>query len=88
MATTLTPSYPQYIWLFLAVRRADMQDKPHRQQITAPDYLTARRLIAREYIAAFAGRIPCCPPDETALCTGYGTDSTRKRYSPAYTFAP
>lgn len=58
MATILTPTYPQYTWLFLAVRRADLQDRPHRQQITAPDYPTARRLIAREYVAAYAGRLP------------------------------
>ncbi|EBK2972096.1 host cell division inhibitor Icd-like protein [Salmonella enterica] len=32
---------------------------PQRRQITAPDYLTARRLIARDHIAVFAGRIPC-----------------------------
>ncbi|KGA42350.1 repressor [Pectobacterium odoriferum] len=58
MATTLTPSYPQYIWLFLAVRRADTSDMPHREQVTAPDYHTARRLMARHFIAAFAGRLP------------------------------
>ncbi|MDF3828322.1 host cell division inhibitor Icd-like protein [Pseudocitrobacter sp. 2023EL-00150] len=58
MASILTQNNPQYTWLFLAVRRADLQDKPHRKQITAPDYPTARRLIAREYVAAYAGRLP------------------------------
>lgn len=87
MATTLTHSYPQYTWLFLAVRRADMQGRPHRQQITAPDYHTARRLIAREYIAAFAGRIPCRSSDETLSCPA-GNDYSGHGNSPAYTFAP
>ncbi|ELY4857411.1 host cell division inhibitor Icd-like protein [Cronobacter sakazakii] len=81
MASTLTPNYPQYTWLFLAVRRCDLRDKPHRRQVTAPDYHTARRLIAREYVAAFAGRIPCRPSADKSDNTGNG-------YSPAYTFAP
>ncbi|EEJ8616640.1 host cell division inhibitor Icd-like protein [Salmonella enterica subsp. enterica serovar Veneziana] len=59
MASTTPYTYPQYTWLFLAVRRCDLRDKPHRRQVTAPDYKTARRLIARDYVAAFAGRIPC-----------------------------
>jgi len=58
MASIPTQTNPQYTWLFLAVRRADLQDKPHRKQITAPDYPSARRLIAREYVAAYAGRLP------------------------------
>ncbi|HGG8753644.1 TPA: host cell division inhibitor Icd-like protein [Enterobacter cloacae] len=59
MASTTPHTYPQYTWLFLAVRRCVLRDKPHRRQVTAPDYHSARRLIARDYIAAFAGRIPC-----------------------------
>ncbi|EMG7889498.1 host cell division inhibitor Icd-like protein [Enterobacter hormaechei] len=58
MSTTITQTHPQFTWLFLAVRRSDLRDKPHRRQITAPDYHTARRLIARDYVAAFAGRVP------------------------------
>ncbi|EKO4895354.1 TPA: host cell division inhibitor Icd-like protein [Salmonella enterica subsp. enterica serovar Stanley] len=81
MATTLNPTYPQYTWLFLAVRRCDLRDKPHRRQVTAPDYPTARRLIARDYVAAFAGRIPCRTP-------AGGDDNAGNGYSPAYTFAP
>ncbi|MRT15184.1 host cell division inhibitor Icd-like protein [Enterobacteriaceae bacterium RIT711] len=58
MMATLTPSHPQYTWLFLAVRRSDLSDRPHREEVTASDYPTARRLIARDHIAAFAGRLP------------------------------
>ncbi|HED2510948.1 TPA: host cell division inhibitor Icd-like protein [Enterobacter asburiae] len=87
MATTLTQAYPQYTWLFLAVRRADMHSRPHRQQITAPDYHTARRLISRDYIAAFAGRIPCRSPGEAMPCP-VGSRYSGNGNSPTYTFAP
>ncbi|EAM7265631.1 host cell division inhibitor Icd-like protein [Salmonella enterica] len=58
MSTTHTQTHSQFIWLFLAVRRSDLRDKPHRRQVTDPDYQTARRLIARDFVAAFAGRMP------------------------------
>lgn len=53
-----TQTRPNFIWLFLAVRRSDVADKPRRHQITAPTYDAARRLVARDYVAAFAGRLP------------------------------
>ena len=87
MASTLNPNYPQYTWLFLAVRRCDLRDKPHRRQVTAPDYHTARRLIARDYIAAYAGRIPCHSSGEAVLRPAGGNYSGNGN-SPAYTFAP
>ncbi|EAP4848543.1 ash family protein [Salmonella enterica] len=58
MMTTPTPLYPQFIWLFLAVRRSDTSAHPHREEVTAPTYQAARRVIAREFIASFAGRLP------------------------------
>ena len=58
MMTTPTPSHPQFVWLFLAVRRSDVLDRPHREEVTAPDYNTARRVLARDYVTAFAGRLP------------------------------
>ncbi|WP_392586913.1 host cell division inhibitor Icd-like protein [Serratia ureilytica] len=58
MSTTPTQTHPQYTWLFLAVRRADVLDRPHRHQVTAPTYDAARRLVARDYVVAFAGRLP------------------------------
>lgn len=45
-------------WLFLAVRRADTLAKPHRCKVTAMAYEDAKRLIARDFVAVFAGRLP------------------------------
>lgn len=58
MSTTPTPTHPQFTWLFLAVRRADVNDRPHRHQVTASTYDAARRLVARDFVATFAGRLP------------------------------
>ncbi|MFJ5322457.1 host cell division inhibitor Icd-like protein, partial [Pectobacterium parvum] len=43
MATTLTPSHPQFTFLFLAVRRAELRALPHREAVIAPDEISARR---------------------------------------------
>lgn len=48
----------QFKFLFLAVNRANMSSLPHRETVTAPDELTARRLLARDFVLLFAGRIP------------------------------
>ncbi|WP_208951718.1 host cell division inhibitor Icd-like protein [Rahnella sp. ChDrAdgB13] len=58
MSTIPTHTRPQFTWLFLAVRRADLCDKPHRINVTAPDERAARRLLARDFVFSFAGRIP------------------------------
>lgn len=58
MATTPTYPHPQFVWLFLAVRRSDVSAKPHREEVTAPDFMSARRTIARDFVASFAGRLP------------------------------
>lgn len=58
MMAVPTNTHPQFVWLFLAVRRSDTLDRPHREEVTAHDYSTARSLIARNFVAAFAGRIP------------------------------
>lgn len=58
MATTPTYPHPQFVWLFLAVRRSDVSSKPHREEVTAPDFMSARRTIARDFVASFAGRLP------------------------------
>ncbi|WP_370604418.1 host cell division inhibitor Icd-like protein [Citrobacter braakii] len=57
MATPLV-SHPQYTWLFLAVTRADLSARPHRESVTAPDERTARRQLAGRYVLCFAGRVP------------------------------
>ena len=58
MATTPISLHPQFIWIFLAVRRSDVLAKPQRKEVTAPDLTSARRVIARDFIASFAGRLP------------------------------
>ncbi|HBC7420909.1 TPA: host cell division inhibitor Icd-like protein [Serratia marcescens] len=58
MVATPTPSHPEFTFHFLAVRRSDLSDRPHRETITAPDELTARRHLARDFVLLFAGRIP------------------------------
>ena len=58
MAVTPTPSHPEFTFHFLAVRRSDLNDKPHRESVTAPDELTARRLLAANFVLCFAGRVP------------------------------
>ena len=58
MATTPIHSHPQFVWFFLAVRRSDVSAKPHREEVTAPDFMSARRTIARDFVASFAGRLP------------------------------
>lgn len=58
MATTPISLHPQFIWIFLAVRRSDVLAKPQRKEVTAPDFMSARRTIARDFVASFAGRLP------------------------------
>lgn len=58
MVATPTPSHPEFTFHFLAVRRSDLNDKPHRESVTAPDELTARRLLAANFVLCFAGRVP------------------------------
>lgn len=58
MVATPTQTRPEFIFYFLAVRRADLHDIPHREAVTAPDELTARRSLVGHYVLSFAGRIP------------------------------
>ncbi|WP_241680008.1 host cell division inhibitor Icd-like protein [Serratia oryzae] len=58
MVATPTRLHPEFTFHFLAVRRADLRDTPHRESVTAPDELTARRLLARDFVLLFAGRVP------------------------------
>lgn len=58
MVATPTPSHPEFTFHFLAVRRSDLSDTPHRESVTAPDELTARRLLAGRFVLCFAGRVP------------------------------
>lgn len=58
MVATPSLSHPEFTFHFLAVRRSDLNDTPHRESVTAPDELTARRLLAGNFVLCFAGRVP------------------------------
>ncbi|WP_316384556.1 host cell division inhibitor Icd-like protein [Enterobacter mori] len=58
MATTLTPSYPQFVFVFAAVRRADRKPRICMLRTVAGDEHAARRSLVRDYVLLFAGRLP------------------------------
>ncbi len=58
MATILTPSYPQFVFVFAAVRRADRKPCICMLRTVAGDEHAARRSLVRDYVLSFAGRLP------------------------------
>lgn len=46
------------IWLFLAVSRTNLRDKPHREEVIATNEHEARKCLSGRYILLFAGRLP------------------------------
>lgn len=50
---------PQFTYLFLAVRRADLCAVPCHLKITASSERYARRTLAKDFVLVFAGRLPC-----------------------------
>ncbi|WP_073980986.1 host cell division inhibitor Icd-like protein [Erwinia sp. ErVv1] len=60
MAATLIPARMQFTFLFAAVRRADTAARPCMLRTTAETESAARRLLARDYVLSFAGRLPHC----------------------------
>lgn len=58
MATHLTLSHPQFVYVFAAVRRADRTPRICMLRTVAGDEHAARRSLVRDYILAFAGRLP------------------------------
>ncbi|HHG8774473.1 TPA: host cell division inhibitor Icd-like protein [Raoultella planticola] len=58
MATTLTLSHPQFVFVFAAVRRADRKLRVCMLRTVAGDERAARLALVRDYILAFAGRLP------------------------------
>ncbi|ANR79936.1 phage immunity repressor protein [Kosakonia sacchari] len=58
MATTLTLSHPQFIFIFAAVRRSGRKPRIFMLRTVAADERTARRSLVREYVLSFAGRLP------------------------------
>lgn len=58
MATPLTPSYPQFVFVFAAVRRADRKPRICMLRTVAGDEHAARLSLVRDYVLSFAGRLP------------------------------
>lgn len=58
MATILTPSHPQFVFVFAAVRRADRKPRICMLRTVAGDEHAARLSLGRDYILSFAGRLP------------------------------
>ncbi|HII2627598.1 TPA: host cell division inhibitor Icd-like protein [Escherichia coli] len=58
MATTLTPSHPQFVFVFAAVRRADRKPCICMLRTVAGDEQAARLSLVRDYVLSFAGRLP------------------------------
>ncbi|WP_313071206.1 host cell division inhibitor Icd-like protein [Atlantibacter hermannii] len=58
MATILAPSYPQFVFVFAAIRRADRKPRVRMLRTVAGDEYSARRALVRDYVLSFAGRLP------------------------------
>ena len=58
MATILTPSYPQYIFVFAAIRRADTQPRICMLRTVACDERSARLSLVRDYVLSLSARLP------------------------------
>ncbi|WP_024529391.1 host cell division inhibitor Icd-like protein [Serratia fonticola] len=58
MATTLTPSHSQFVFLFAAVRRNTTTLQPCMLRTVATCEHAARRVLVRDYVLSFAGRLP------------------------------
>ncbi|WNN52378.1 host cell division inhibitor Icd-like protein [Hafnia alvei] len=58
MATTLTLSHPQFVFVFAAVRRADRKPRICMLRTVAGNEHAARLLLVRDYALSFAGRLP------------------------------
>ena len=58
MATILTPSHPQFVFVFAAVRRADRHPRICMLRTVAGDERSARRSLVRDYVLSLAARLP------------------------------
>ncbi|AXY34576.1 host cell division inhibitor Icd-like protein [Yersinia pseudotuberculosis] len=57
-AAMLNHTPTRFKFLFLAVRRSDLNAKPHRESVTAHSEQDARRSLAGQFVLSFAGRLP------------------------------
>ena len=58
MATVLNSPYPQFVFVFAAVRRIEHQQRIHMLRTVAADERAARLLLARDYVLSLAARLP------------------------------
>ena len=58
MATILTPSHTQFVFVFAAVRRADRKPRICMLRTVAGDEHSARLSLVRDYVLSLAGRLP------------------------------
>lgn len=58
MATVLISPYPQFVFVFAAVRRSERQQRIHMLRTIAADERAARLTLARDYVLSFAARLP------------------------------
>lgn len=58
MATIPTPSHPEFVFVFAAIRRVDRKPRICMLRTVAGDERTARRSLVRDYILSLAARLP------------------------------
>ncbi|ORM54722.1 hypothetical protein HA41_04575 [Pantoea conspicua] len=58
MATVLDSPYPQFVFVFAAVRRTERQQRIHMLRTVAADERAARLTLARDYVLSLAARMP------------------------------
>jgi len=58
MATVLNSPYPQFVFVFAAMRRTERQQRIHMLRTVAADERAARLPLARDYILSLAARLP------------------------------
>lgn len=58
MATILTPSHPQYVFVFAAIRRTDTQPRICMLRTVACDERSARLSLVRDYVLSLSARLP------------------------------
>ncbi|WP_435653424.1 host cell division inhibitor Icd-like protein [Enterobacter cancerogenus] len=58
MATVLISPYPQFVFVFAAVRRCQRHSRIQMLRAIATNERAARQLLARDYVLSFACRLP------------------------------
>jgi len=58
MATVLNSPHSEFVFVFAAVRRCERHARVQMLRATAATERAARQLLARDYVLAFAARLP------------------------------